>query len=295
MSYFNKRTSSGVFVQSAGKYIEYKGELGDGSINGITQSLGYHPDQLYSPRIPFGPKEPIIGIFYEIFSRNIAFILCDRKLTFITEKDIKKYLGDFSVRKHFTGLEITNTLTDGVDHNSLSVGFLAKVLSLKNTSRNGVFYSEKISSYLYFTDGLLSDFQFNDGLFHWAKHLQAVNPTVYNWIAETAHRYWSEDDFQAKREINIQCEAWSCIPNAFGNEFLNLHRTENGGANLHMIRVCHYDYPINLNQFKEINHRRYIVVTQDVDSNYTVLRCGLFLYLFDLNSGELLKIEQVQI
>lgn len=95
-----------------------------------------------------------------------------------------------------------------------------------------MFYADKINTHLYFTDGFLTDFQFNDGFFSWAKYLQEVNNTVYDRLAETACKYWPDDNFQAKREINIQCEAWNAIPDAFGNEYLYLHRTPNGSANL---------------------------------------------------------------
>lgn len=108
-------------------------------------------------------------------------------------------------------------------------------------------------------------------------------------MSDTAHRYWPDDDFQAKKEINIQCEAWSNIPNAFGNEFIPLHRTENGGANLHMIRVCHYGYPIYVDQFKEINHGRFSLLDEGVLSGYKVFKCGQFLYKFDVESEMLVN------
>lgn len=293
LSYFKKRTTSGVFVPSNKGFEEYRGETENGSINDIIISLGYNTDQIYSPFMVTDFNKSIYSIHFEIFTRNIVFVLTNKKTTFITSKDIKKHLGDFSVRKYFDSLKVSDVLTDGVDNCSLSIEFMAKNLNLKNVSNNGVFYSDRIKSYLYFTNGSLTDFQFNDGFFPWAKHLKEVNPTVYNWLSDLAIKYWPHDDFQAKKEINIQAEAWSNIPNAFGNEFVPLHLTENGGANLHMIRVCHYGYPINVSQFKEINHGRYTIVDDSLNADYKLIKCGKFLYTFEMESERLWDIQQI--
>lgn len=286
MSYFfNKRESSGVFKPSNGGFVEYKGDIGNGSINDIRTVLGYHADQVYDP--VFGnDKDKISYVCFEIFTRNVVFVLTSKKVTFITQRDIDKSLGKFSVNKYFDRKETSDRLSQGIDNRSMSIEFMAKVLSLKDVSRNGMFYSEKIKTYLYFTEGFLTDFHFDDGLFPYAQHLKAVNPKVYNWIADLAYKYWPNNDFQAIKEINIQCEAWANIPEAFGNEFIPLHRTENGGANLHMIRVCHYNYPININQFIEINHGRYKQLPDDNGNKR--FTCGKFNYIFDEDSKMLI-------
>jgi len=287
MSYFfNKRESSGIFKPSNGGFAEYKGDIGNGSINDIRSILGYHADQVYGRGLGNG-NDKINYVCFEIFTRNVVFVRTSKKVTFITQRDIDKSLGKFSVSKHFDRKEISDRLSDGIDNCSMSIGFMAKVLSLKDVSRNGMFYSEKIKTYLYFTEGFLTDFHFDDGLFPYAKDLKAVNPTVYNWIAGIAYKYWPNNDFQAIKEINTQCEAWANIPEAFGNEFIPLHRTENGGANLHMIRVCHYNYPINISQFKEINHGRF--ETLDDEQGNPRFKCGKFTYLFDQNSEMLIS------
>jgi hypothetical protein len=291
MSYFNRRTSSGIFTWNGRGYSEYKDEILDRSINGISIALGYHPDQTYSPVSRFEKNPTIFAVVYEIFTRNVIFVLTTPQTTFLTEKDVKKYLGDFSVTKEFNSLKIGDVLETGIENCTLSIEFLARVLKLKNISRNGMFYSDRIKAYLYFTNGILTNFQYDDGFFPWAKHVKEVNSTIYNWLSTLAYKYWPNDEFQAKKEINIQCEAWSAIPEAFGNEFIPLHRTENGGANLHMIRVCHYNYPITLSQFKEINHGRFEQQMEDSASGYTILKCGLFLYLFEISSELLLKAE----
>lgn len=294
MSYFNKRTSTGIFKPSGNGFKEYKGETGNGSVNDVTKWLGYNPDQVYCT-FDSDPKKQINFIVFEIFTRNIVCISTNTNVTYLTEKDIKRYLANFSVTKEFTTLRISDDLTTGIENGSLPIDFLARILQLNNSSRNGMFYSERIKTYLYFTEGLLTDFHIDDGLFPAAKHVQEVNKTVFNWISEIAYKYWPQDSFQAKKEINIQCEAWSTIPNAFGNEYIPLHRTENGGANLHMIKVCHYGHPITIEQFKEINHGRYSLINHNQQTRRVDFVCGNFKYQFDMDSGDLISSELFKI
>ena len=292
MSFFNKRKSSGIFIPKGNSYVEYSDNIGNGSINSITECLGYKSDQLHAEHLSVNSKPKIYSIVFEVFTRNIAFIITDANVTYLSQKDVNKYLKNFSIKKVFDTLQIDEILTQAVENGSFDVQFLSKVLKLNNISLNGMFYSEKIETYLYFTNGILTNFQMDDGLVPYSRHLKEINKTIFNWISELAYKYWPNDDFKAKREINIQCEAWSRIPEAFGNQFINLHRTENGGSNLHMILVCHYGYLINLAQFDEINHGRYQIRNDEL-SDVIILHMGKFIYYFDKVDEFLLSFEQV--
>lgn len=287
---FLKRTSTGVFIPNRNGFKEYKGETGNGSINDTAKALGYHQDQVYCI-YNIDPKKQINFIVFEIFTRNVVCISTNPIITFLTDKDIKRYLGGFSVTKEFTTLRVNDYLLAGIENGSLPIEFLKRVLQLNNSSRNGMFYADRIKTYLYFTEGLLTNFHIDDGLFPTAKYVQEVNKTVFNWISGLAYKYWPQDSFQAKKEINIQCEAWNSIPNTLGNEFVPLHRTENGGANLHMIRVCHYNYPINIEQFKEINHGRYSLISYDQENRVAIFLLGNFKFFFDMDTCNLLRSE----
>jgi len=54
-----------------------------------------------------------------------------------------------------------------------------------------------------------------------------------------------------------------------------------------MIRVCHYNYPIDIDQFKEINHKRYQEF-EDENGNQQFIN-GNFRYTFDKLTGYLDK------
>ncbi len=293
MSYFNKRKSSGIFIPSRNGFIEHTGEVGNGSINSLTKVFGYHPDQLYSIHCSGAGKPKIWAIEIEVFTRNIAFVMVDSSVTYLSQKDVNKHLKEFSVVKEFNALTTHDILANAVENGSFSTEFLAKVLNLKDISSNGMFYSEKIKTYLYFTDGILSNFQVDDGLMPYSRHLQEVNNKVFGWISDLAYKYWPNDDFKAKREINIQSDAWSQVPEAFGNKFIALHRTENGGVNLHMLLVCHYNYPINLTQFEEVNHGRYKIENGDLISDPIIIFMGNFKYYFDRSTEMLLYTDQI--
>lgn len=292
MSFFNKRKSSGIFIPKGNGYVEYTGDIGNGSIVSVAECLGYKNNHLHSEHFYENIKPKIYSIEFEVFTRKIAFIVTDANVTYLSQKDVNKYLKSFSIKKVFNTLRNDEILTTAVENGSFDVEFISKVLNLSNLSHNGMFYSEKIETYLYFTNSILTNFQMDDGLVPYSRHLLEVNKIVFNWISELAYRYWPNDDFKAKREINIQSEAWSRIPKAFGNEFINLHRTENGGSNLHMILVCHYGYPINLAQFDEINHGRY-QIDYDELSNVIIIHMGKFIYYFDKVDESLLSFEQI--
>jgi hypothetical protein len=291
MSIFG-RTSTGVFIPSEnGGYDEAVGAPENASLNALMWHFGYDTSQV---EIVFTTdrKSKVSNIALEVFTRIVVFVQTDKKTTFITERDIKKVLGDFSVTKHYESMKIKDVLEAGIEAESMSVEFLSKVLNMSNLSRNGMFYSNKIKTYLYFTNGILTNFQYDDGFSHWAKHLQKVNNTVYDRISKGAYKYRAGDDFQLQKEINVQCEAWGAIPAAFGNEFIPLHTYEYGWVNLHMIRVTHYGYPITLKGFQELNLGRYEVISGD-DTGDVVLRLNRFDYRF-ANDGQLIDFKRIK-
>lgn len=291
MSIFG-RTSTGVFIPGVnGGYDEATGVPENASLNVLMWHFGYDTSQI---EIVFTTdrKSKVSNIALEVFTRNVIFAVTDKKTTFITERDIKKVMGDFSVTRHYESMKIKDVLEAGIEAESMSVEFLSKVLNMPNLSRNGMFYSNKIKTYLYFTNGILTNFQYDDGFSHWAKHLQKVNNTVYDRISKGAYKYRAGDDFQLQKEINIQCEAWGAIPAAFGNEFIPLHTYENGWVNLHMIRVTHYGYPITMKGFQELNFGRYQVISGDGAAD-VVLRLNRFDYRFT-NNGQLLDFTRIK-
>ena len=288
MSYFNKPTTD-IFIPDGNGFRQAPPEMSGVSFNDCITFLGYHKDQvmiLYSSK-----SDKVTNIAFEIFTRNIVFIRTDKKITCITNRDLTKALTGFSVTKYYTSGEIKTILETGIENESLTVDYLASVLKLTNVSRNGMFYASRIKTYLYFTNGLLSNFLYDDGFSTRAKELKQVNKTVYDILARAAYKYRVGDDFGAQKEINIQSKAWAAIPSAFGNEFIPLHTYDGGLVNLHMIRVCHYGHSITQRVFQEINYGRYQIISGD-ETGDVVLRHGHFDYRFS-KEGDLIELKPV--
>lgn len=257
MGYFNKRESTGIFENDNGVYREYKDDTGNGSINSITQALGYHSDEVYSYFVPNGYSDKVSVIILEIFSRNIIFVTTNKSVTFIVTKDIRKAMTGFSFDYEFKPNTIEQILTTGIENESLRIGFLAEVLDIKNTDNYGLFYAKKIKTYLQITEGILTDFQYDDGFSTWARELREVNSTIFNLIVATAKKFRPFDTFLMNKEINLQSEAWGKVPYAARNEFASLHTNDIGSINFYMIMVCHYNQDITEEEFVQINFGRY--------------------------------------
>lgn len=171
---------------------------------------------------------------------------------------------------------------------SLTIEFLSEVLGLKETSDYGLFYSKKIKCYLHINAGILTDFQYDDGLSTWARELRNANNGIYELISKTANKYRPDDAFMAQREINTQCDAWAMVPQASGNEFADLHRQDFGVINYHMLLVAHYTKDISEQEFTELNFGRY-QWDKSWQGEGRKFDCGYFSYQFNGN-GELLDV-----
>ncbi|MDF7815439.1 hypothetical protein [Hymenobacter sp. YC55] len=235
--------SSGIFVPDKSCFIELKNGPEGASINAISQHLRYHSDQVYTYLGDHDTNSDIRCIVYELFSKNIVFISTKdtvrtidlNKLTHFTRN-----LGD----SMFDSYSVHSSLTDGIENQSLTSNFISKVLALENIEPNGIFYADKLGLYLYFTNGLLTDFQSSDGLTHWAKRWKQLNPRIIAMIEDEAKRYWKDDHKQVLNEINVQSDALAKIPQAVDNEFIPLHTNSIGVVNFHMLLVSHYKHPL---------------------------------------------------
>lgn len=279
MNYLKRNESTGIFVYDNGVYREYKADVGNGSINAISIALDYNLNEVHSYFLSEGASEKIHHIVLEVFSRNVVFVLTHKHITFITDKDIRKGMTGFSYDYEYSPSRVHDILTVGVENGTLGIDFLSEVLSIKNTANFGLFYAKKIRTYLQVTNGVLTDFQFDDGFSTGARQLKSANQTVFDAISEIAKRHRPNDIFMQTREINQQSEAWAMVPGARGNEYCRLHRYPNGGINFYMLMVCHYDQYITEEEFRNINFGRY-----DWDKSWKGIgrkyNCGHFTFQF---------------
>lgn len=272
-----------VFTPTPSGFKELPGSTTNGSINSVAEHLGYHPDQVYFHLGDLDREFDIQMVVLEVFTMNVVFVGTKDGVTSIDLSKLNHYLRDLTDDDLYNSYKVNPTLTDGIENKSLPASFLGRVLGIDNIEENGVFYSTKLDKYLYFTDGLLTDFQSSDGLNQAAKRLHQINPNIIEAYEAQAKRYWGNDNKKVLSEINTQADAWASTPQSVGNEYVPLHTDANGIVNFHMLLVCHYSEPITLTEFLTLNHGRYQKRT-DAANTYHL---GSFTYEFDTD-GELL-------
>ncbi|NOS94057.1 MAG: hypothetical protein HOP30_19240 [Cyclobacteriaceae bacterium] len=286
---FNKRESSGFFIPEKNGFREFTGNLEDGSFNGMSRHLGYHPDHVHIYFGDFNSEFEIQQVAFEIFTDNIIFIYTKKTVREISDKKLKFFLRDYKIQTEYDSIVSEGLLRTGIENKSMSFAFLKKVLGLKtDLDEGGIVFSERLGLYLYFSGGILVDLGTADGLNEWAKHIRNINPELFGAYLEVAKKYWGNKIGMVQDEINIQAEAFANTPHGFNNQFLELHRVELGTVNFLMLLVCHYGQKITEEQFTKINVGRYSLL--DVDTNATY-RYKDFILTFGLN-GELISINK---
>jgi len=206
---FEKAGSSGVFFRDGDGFSELTELPGNGSINDINQSLGYHPDQVFGYFDTKRKEAGIIQVSLEIFSRNIVFVLTEKSVTRLRPELVEEYLGSFRFEEVYPSYVAEGFLKEGIANKSLSFDYLSRVLHIKDGDKDGIIYVESLELYLYFIDGWLVDFQASDGLNEWAKLWKQRNR---EWLLDYyrfAAFYWPGEPGRARAEINAQADAWA--------------------------------------------------------------------------------------
>jgi hypothetical protein len=224
----------------------------------------------------------------ELFTRNVVFLGTKKEVLSIEPSKLAHFLRNLDDREMYDSYNVNSTLRAGVQNKTLSHEFLGRVLNMSGVERDGVFYSDKLGLYLYFSEGMLTDFQASDGLNEWAKHWKQLNPRIIDAYESEAKRYWGDNLKQVLHEVNTQANALAGIPNAMSNEFIPLHTDGRGLVNFHMLLVCHYEHEITLADYLILNHGRYEKLLNKSPDELSFYRLGRFDYLFG-SDGDLIQ------
>jgi hypothetical protein len=279
-----------VFVPNGTGFKQVSGNLGIGSANSITIALGYHPHQVFSYWGNTEANHKILFVLFEIFTSNIIAISTRHNVTGISKADLTDFLQDFTEEPMFDGYKVNDLLTDAVEDKSLKADYLGRVLDIPNIESDGVFTAEKIGMYLYFNNGILTDFQPSDGLNEWAKQWKQIHPGLIEAYEKVAKKYWGDNVKQVLKEVNVQSAAVASIPGGFTNPYIKLHRGEYDTINFVMLSVCHHDEKITEAEFKNLNHGRYQLVHKN--GGLPTYQLGKFTYTF-LPNGMLDEVSQI--
>jgi hypothetical protein len=284
-SIFKRGKSSGIFIQKNYWFEELTDEITIHSVNEISRHLGYQPIEVHSFWNTSKCKSKLIEfVVVELFTDNIVYVQTRSHPKKLKSEDVQKFMSNFVWEEEYDAINIRDVLQEGVDHESLTIEFLSRVLKLHNTEVNGTFKSEQLGFYLTFTNGVLSSFELDNDLGAWARHFKSISPELVKQYALNSKDHWGEDYDHIFDEINIQFEALANTPKGFLNEYLELHREPKyNTVNFLMLLVCHYDQSIDLENFRILNKGRFMEVKT---LSGTMLALGNFIYEFD-KRGEL--------
>lgn len=286
-----KELSTGIFIPDGDSFSELTETLENGSINGITIHMGYHPDQIHTYFGEFDLDADIQIIILEVFTKNIVFVQTKNTIKTLRKNKVDQFLKNFNWIEEYDSVTAEDILKEGIANKTLRVDFLARVLDIRDADENGVFYVENLGKYLYFNNGFLTDYSSADGLNTWTRSWKEINPDFIGLYESTARRYWGNNHKKISAEINLQAEAYANVPGGLLNEFLALHKTPFDTINFVMLMACHYDEAITLEEFKTINYGRYEELRGE-DFDLRSFQLGGFKYTF-LASGPLVEFSQL--
>lgn len=246
----------GIFIPDNGVFKNIIETIPNRSINGISEYLGYHPNQVYTYFESEDKDSGIINIIVEIFTSNIIFILT-QGIEKLDVREVNHYLRNFTFEEEYSSYSIDTILENGVEEKSLNINFLAKVLNITDYEEDGMYYAEKIDMNLFFINGILVSYQSANGLNYWAKFWRTNNPQIFSNYEKEARHFWGDNIGKIIDEINLQADAWAETPQAMKNEFIILHETDWGTINFAMLLVSHYNHGLTTWEFKKINYGRF--------------------------------------
>ncbi|WP_439585386.1 hypothetical protein [Dyadobacter bucti] len=285
-SLFPKRElSSGIFIQNGDSFSELTEKPENGSINGIAIHLGYHPDQVHTYWGEFDLEADIQQIVLEVFTKKIVFVLTKTTVKTLRKSMVDQFMKKFNWVEEYDSVKVEDILQEGIANSSLNIDFLARVLFISEPEDTGVFYVGKIGKYLYFNNGFLTDYNSADGLNTWARSWKEINPDFIGLYENAARKHWGDNHQKVYDEINLQAEAYANVPGGLLNEFIPLHKTGLDTVNFVMLMVCHYGATVTLEEFKVLNHGRYVELAEDA-FDLRSFQLGVFKYTF-LSSGNL--------
>jgi len=290
-SFFRKKQSSGVFVPKSNSFEEVNIGNIHGSINEITKFLNYHTDQVYTYLSHHTNRSIIQAVIFEVFTKNIVFVLVKNKSKKPNNKIVNEYCKDYDPEIAMDSLTIRDLFLEAVKNKSLSVDYLSRVLGFANKVDNGDVYVEKIEMNLYFINGILHSFKRANDLGEWARYFKKVNPDFISNYSKISSKFWGEKFEYIFNEVNAQADSFAVLENNVKNEFIPLHTNKFGTVNYLMLLVCHYGKQITLGQFLELNYGRYNLISEtDKVKIYSLNR---FKYTFDKN-GKLLNSKRIK-
>ncbi len=277
------------FIKKGRTFSRLANETNSGSINSTAKSIGYSPIKLHTYLIDFDRSNNINVILLEVFTDNVIAVMTLKEVHSLSIKEVNSLMKDFDYNHEYSSYTVQDILLKGIKEKSLDLDYLARTLAFDGKDKNGVYYSEKIDVKLFFNNGVLASFEYDNDLNKWARYIKSINPDIIAGYAEEAKYYWEGDYKNIFHEINSQADAFASTPEAFNNKYIKQHISKFGNVDFIMLLVCHYGRKMFLSEFQKINFGRYKLLLEKKERK--VFQKNAFKYEFD-EDGILIKVRQ---
>lgn len=281
--------STGFFVPNGDDFIELPDLIGvQTSYDEVAHHLGYTAEQLDIHVANPSKSGGIKGVLLELFTERIILVHTDDQLKGVTPKQVASFLQTF--RAPSSTHQVEYQFREGIAKRSLPAAFFERVFSLPTIEPGAIVSVPEIGYILFFNEGYLDHFQPSDGLNAESKQVSQLASDLVARREKEAHLFWGNQPGKIAWEVNRQMEAYMQVPMQRNNPFIPLHRTPYGTVNYAMLLVCHYEQPITLAEFQQINHGRYKTVA-NANGELRIFTVGQFRYEF--LSGTLSQVTQL--
>ena len=240
--------STGVFMPAGGWWLErYTGDIGDGSCNSISISLGYEPSQVHTVHLFDRPGGMLVfGILP--LTRELLFVVTEeivKKLrTAVVERELAKVDWDFEYSAAF----VDDILDTAIAAESWNVEFMQRIFPGLGPDPGQVFHSDRLGYYLFIQDGRLVAYESSDGLSKWGKHFNELNPRMVNcWLGEGFILHG--DQKRAVDYVNLQAEAWATIPTHLWKNGAPGYHRKDGSIDYFLLGVDAGERPVSHSEF----------------------------------------------
>lgn len=275
--------STGIYVFK-GEFKELSEMPGNGSINSIIDSLGYDRNLVHVVHVFNSKKISCIGVklFSDDKTNQIIFALAKDKCR-LNLSDVYSVMKMIDWEFEYSALNIEEMMEEGIENENLSKDFLLEAADIVKINED-TYESNRFGLYLRFKNNVLVAFSSATWENAASKWLKDLNQTIFNSMLMEAMAY-HKDDWDAMREVNIQCDCILDTPSGLENEFLENHRKDSGNINFYNLLVVHHNHECLLDDFLFVNKGRCI----EVDSN--IYKVGSYLFSFD-NNGILINVSE---
>lgn len=227
-------------------------ELEKGSINDCIEKIGFPTNHIYTIHSFDSNKISVLG--FKTLTKNLEFVLAENK-TKISYSDVSKATKGIDWSFEYSDLNVEDILQEGIDYENFNLDFVKSILDLTKEEKD-LYKSQKLGLYLQFENGILTAFTSSEWENSSTKWLKDINQNMVESMVREAKQY-QRNEIEAMQEVNNQTKALMNVPEAMKNEFLQLHKNENGNFNFYNLVIAHYTQDCNQDDFLFMNKGRF--------------------------------------